>query len=173
MIRKIFKKKNTKNKLNAFIQKYNIPREYLSANRKSISRGLLIGIFWGFIPMPMQMVAVVMCTPLFRFNVPIAIATVWLSNPVTMPFMYYMEYLTGSFLLGLDSLHVELTVEWFSNHLDDIFVPLYVGTLFYSVTVSVGVYYLVNWLWIKSVQHEKKTQTRHQKRKENKLKHKS
>ena len=166
MIRKLFKRSNKKTKLDAFIKKYKIPREYLSVNRKSITRGLMVGIFWGFIPMPMQMLAVVFTTPFFRFNVPIAIATVWLSNPVTMPFMYYMEYLTGAFLLGYDALHVELTMHWFSTHLGDIFIPLYVGTFFYAITVSIIVYYSINWLWIKSVRQEK----RHQKRKDNKKK---
>jgi len=166
MIRKLFKKNNKKTKLDSFIEKYKIPREYLSVNRKSITRGLLVGIFWGFIPMPMQMLAVVFTTPIFKFNVPIAIATVWLSNPVTMPFMYYMEYLTGSFLLDTASLHVELTVEWFSSHLDDIFIPLYVGAIFYSITISATVYYVINWLWIKSVHRDR----RHQKRKDNRNK---
>ena len=166
MIRKLFKRSNKKTKLDAFIKKYKIPREYLSVNRKSITRGLMVGIFWGFIPMPMQMLAVVFTTPFFRFNVPIAIATVWLSNPVTMPFMYYMEYLTGAFLLGYDALHVELTMHWFSTHLGDIFIPLYVGTFFYAIIVSIIVYYSINWLWIKSVRQEK----RHQKRKDNKNK---
>ena len=166
MIRKLFKKNNKKTKLDAFIKKYKIPREYLSVNRKSITRGLIVGIFWGFIPMPMQMVAVVFTTPFFKFNVPIAVATVWLSNPITMPFMYYMEYLTGNLILGMDALHVDLSMEWFSSHLEEIFLPLYVGTLFYSIGVSIIVYYSVNWLWIKSVHHEK----RHQKRKDNKKK---
>lgn len=166
MIRKVFKKSNKKNKLEEFIKKHNIPREYLSVNRKSITRGLMVGIFWAFIPMPMQMLAVVFTAPLFRFNIPIAIATVWLSNPVTMPFMYYIEYLTGSFFLGYEPLHVELSVKWFSSHLDNIFIPLYTGALFYSVSVSITVYYLLNWLWIKSVRQEK----RHQKRKDNKNK---
>ncbi len=168
MIRKLFKKSNKQSKLDEFIKKYKIPREYLSVNRRSITRGLMVGIFWGFIPMPMQMLAVVFTTPIFRFNVPIAIATVWLSNPVTMPFMYYMEYLTGNFLLGMDSLHVELTMQWFQEHLSDIFIPLYVGTLFYSISVATIVYYGVNWLWINSVHQEK----RHQKRKDNRKKKK-
>ncbi len=168
MIRKIFKKSNKKSKLDDFIKKHKIPREYLSVNRKSVTRGLMVGIFWGFVPMPMQMLAVVFTTPFFRFNVPIALATVWLSNPLTMPFMYYLEYLTGSFLIGAESLNVELTVKWFQEHLDDIFIPLYVGTLFYSVVVSLLVYNIVNWLWIKSVHQEK----RHQKRKDNRNKHK-
>lgn len=161
MIRKLFKKNTKKNKLDEFIKKYKIPREYLLVNRKSITRGISVGIFWAFIPMPMQMMAVVLTTPLFRFNVPIAITMVWFSNPVTMPFMYYMEYLTGTFFLGMDSLHVELTIEWFKHHLDDIFIPLYTGTAFYSIVGSILSYYAIDWLWIHSVKKEK----RHQKKK--------
>ena len=165
-MRKIFKKNSKKTKLDSFIKKYSIRREYLSVNRKAITRGLLVGIFWAFIPMPLQMLAVALTTPFFRFNVPIAIVAVWLSNPLTMPFMYYIEYLTGNFILGKDALSIELSAGWFRDNIGDIFIPLYVGTLFYAVTVSVLVYYIVDWLWIKSVRKEK----RHQKRKDNKSK---
>ncbi len=163
MIRKLFKKSGKKTKLDAFIKKYNIPREYLSINRKAIIRGLLVGIFWGFIPMPFQMLAVLAMTPIARFNVPIAISMVWLSNPITMPFMYYMEYLTGTFMLGMPHLRVELNIHWFESNLGNIFIPLYAGTLFYAIFVSISVYYGVNWLWIRSV----KTEKRHAKRKRN------
>ncbi len=166
MIRKIFKRSNKKGKLDEFIKKYNIPREYLSINRKSITKGLAIGIFWGLIPMPFQMVAVVLTTPFIKFNVPIAISMVWLSNPITMPFMYYFEYKTGTFLLGMHSLHVELSIEWFKQNIEEIFVPLYIGTLFYCITLPTLAYFVVDWLWIHSVKKEK----RHQKRKDNRAK---
>ena len=157
MIRKFFRKKASgKGKLDTFLEKYNLPRAYFNINRKMITRGVLIGLFWGFIPMPMQMAAVVATAPFIRFNVPIAIAMVWLSNPITMPPMYYMEYLTGNYLLGLEGINsIELTLEWFSANMKDIFVPLYVGTAFYSIVVSALVYFLLNWLWIRSVKEEK------------------
>jgi len=156
MIRKIFKNKETNSKLKHFIEKYKIPREYLSINRKSISRGILIGLFWGFIPMPMQMLAVLAITPFIKFNVPIAISMVWLSNPITMPFMYYMEYQTGNFLLGREGIeNIELTLDWFSQNWDNIIVPLYIGTIPYSLLVSSFIYYIINALWIKSVKKER------------------
>ncbi len=156
MIRKIFKTKNTNIKLKNFIDKYKIPREYLSINRKSISRGILIGLFWGFIPMPMQMLALLAVTPFVRFNVPIAISMVWLSNPITMPFMYYMEYKTGNLILGREGIdNIELTLDWFSKNWDSIIVPLYVGTIPYSTVVSLLIYYIINLLWIRSVKKER------------------
>jgi uncharacterized protein (DUF2062 family) len=156
MIRKTFKATARSNKFDALIKKYKIPREYLSINRKSVTRGLLIGLFWGFIPMPMQMLAVLAVTPFLKFNVPIAFSMVWLSNPLTMPLMYYMEYKTGTFLLGSEGIaNIELTLEWFQNHWDDIVVPLYVGTVPYSVGVSFLVYVIVNRLWIASVKRHR------------------
>jgi uncharacterized protein (DUF2062 family) len=163
MIRKLFKQKECKSnsKLKAFIKKYKIPREYLSINRKSISRGVLIGLFWGFIPMPMQMLAVLAVTPFLKFNVPIAISMVWLSNPITMPFMYYMEYQTGNFLLGSEELlNIKLTLDWFSDNWDKIILPLYVGTIPYSVGVSTLIYFIIHFLWIDSVKKEKSSRKR-------------
>ena len=166
MIRKFFRKKASgKGKLDTFLEKYNLPRAYFNINRKMITRGVFIGLFWGFIPMPMQMLAVVASTPFIRFNVPIAIAMVWLSNPITMPPMYYMEYLTGNFILGKEGIdNIELTLTWFSDNMSDIFVPLYVGTAFYSIVVSGIIYLLLNWLWVRSV-HEEKTEKQKKQRK--------
>jgi uncharacterized protein (DUF2062 family) len=94
--------------------------------------------------------------PFFKFNVPIAISMVWLSNPITMPFMYYMEYQTGNFLLGKEELdNIELTLDWFSSNWDSIVLPLYVGTIPYSLFVSLIIYYIINLLWIRSVRQEK------------------
>lgn len=175
MIRKIFKKNQKKsNKFDQFIEKYKIPREYLSINRKSVSKAILVGLFWAFIPMPMQMLAVLATIPFLKFNVPLALSVVWLSNPITMPPMYYMEYLTGNFILGREGIStVEMTVDWFKENLDDIFVPLYVGTAFYSVVVSSTVYFVINQLWIFSVKQEREEQAQLRKdRKAKKRRHK-
>jgi len=154
-VKKLFKKNATSSKFDHFIEKYNIPKEYLFVNRKMVTRALLIGIAIGLIPMPFQMFLVLGMIFFFKFNVPIALLMVWLSNPLTMPFMYYAEYMTGVYLLGMDHLVVELSLQWFENHFADIFIPLYAGTLFYIFTLSPLVYYIVDWLWIRSVLKER------------------
>jgi len=161
MIRKTLKKTTKSEKLKAFIKKSKIPPEFLQANRKMISRGVFIGLFIAFIPMPMQMAAVLLVMPFIKFNVPIAIAMCWLSNPFTMPPMYYMEYLTGSFFLGSEISHVEMTLNWFSDNIDDIFIPLYTGTLFYSTVGSLSAYWAVNHFWKSSVHKDKKKHRHH------------
>ena len=165
MIRNFFKKKKINGKLKQFIEKYKIPREYLSVNRKSITKGVLIGLLWGFIPMPMQMLAVLSVTPFVKFNVPIAISMVWLSNPITMPFMYYMEYQTGNYLLGTTGVaDIEYTLDWLFNNFWEICKPLYLGTAVYSIGISILVYYVINFLWIISVHKEKSNKKRKKKK---------
>ena len=70
--------------------------------------------------------------------------------------MYYIEYLTGNALLGYEGASkVELSLEWFQDNIDDIFIPLYAGTFFYAVILSFLSFYAVNHLWIYSVNREK------------------
>jgi len=161
MIRKTLKKTSKSEKFKSFIKKYKVPPEYLSTNRKMVSRAVFLGIFIAFIPMPMQMVAVLAFIPFFKFNVPIALAMCWLSNPFTMPPMYYVEYLTGSFFLGSEIAHVEMSVEWFGENIDNIFIPLYTGTLFFSIVGSSLAYWLVNHFWRSSVHRDKKLHRHH------------
>jgi uncharacterized protein (DUF2062 family) len=156
MVRKSLKSISKSQKIKDFIKKYKIPSEYLSTNRKMVSKAVLIGLFIAFIPMPMQMAAVIAMMPFFKFNVPIGLAMCWLSNPFTMPPMYYMEYLTGSFFLGTKVQPVEMTLKWFSDNIENIFIPLYTGTLFYSVFGSLAGYWLVNHFWKDSVHKDRK-----------------
>ena len=156
MIRKVFKKSSRNRKFDEYIKKYKISTEFMAVNRKMVSRAMLVGFFIAFIPMPLQMLAVVAVLPFFRFNALIGIAIVWITNPITMPFIYYVEYLTGNVLLMQEGIaDVELSMEWFSENLDNIFIPLYTGALFYSFVSAIFFYYLVNWLWIVSVRSDR------------------
>ena len=156
MIRKVFKK-NGPSKFDDFLKKYKIPKEFLTFSRRSVARGAAVGIFVAVIPMPMQMVVVMLLLPIFRFNIIVGLSMVWLSNPVTMPAMYYIEYLTGNLLLGLGGVgEIHLTLKWFEDNFASIFIPLYTGTIFYALVLSSTSYYLITHLWRRSVHQEKK-----------------
>jgi uncharacterized protein (DUF2062 family) len=168
MIRRVLKRNKPGAKVLAYLDKHNISREYLSINRKSVSNAVLIGFFIAMIPMPFQMFAVILMTFVMRFNVPLALAIVWITNPVTIPFIYYFEYLTGNLILMREgSLEIELSFTWFQEHISEIFLPLYVGALFYSLLFGFGGYYLIHLLWKQSVHKEK-----HHKKTTRRLRHK-
>lgn len=134
-------------KENRYLKEVNISKRYLVVNKKMISRGVFIGLFIAMIPMPAQMLAVFAFTFLGKFNFPIAIAMCWITNPVTMPFIYYFQYMTGQFLLGMDPIDIQISLEWFNNNFKDIMIPLYFGSIVYSITLSTIAYYGINFYW--------------------------
>lgn len=154
MIRKVFKKKGP-SRFDSFLQKYNLPPELFGINRRAVTRALLVGLFIAFIPMPAQMVAVVVLAPMMRYNVFISLLMVWLTNPITMPFIYYIEYELGSLVLMQDTLpDLQISLTWFTDNIMRILLPLYVGALLVSTVVSVVVYVIANRLWVYSVKKE-------------------
>jgi len=156
MIRNTLKTMGNSKKVKPFLEKYSIPVEYLSVNRKMTSKAVLLGLFIAFIPMPMQMLAVIFMMTFLKFNVPIALLMCWITNPFTMPFIYFIEYQIGSFILNTSTLTVEMTLKWFSSNIDNIFIPLYTGALILSITSSLLFYYLINYFWKSSVYKNKK-----------------
>ena len=155
-MRKKIKKLSNSEKIQQFLIKYNIPQVYLSTNREMVSKSFLIGLFLAFLPIPMQMLAVLLLMKFLKFNVPVAIALCWVSNPITMPFIFYIEYIVGAFLLGLEIEAMQISIEWFNNNFHNIFIPLYFGAFVVATIVSVSFYFLINTLWIYFVKKSKK-----------------
>jgi uncharacterized protein (DUF2062 family) len=166
MIKRYLKKTTTNDRLQALNEKYKIPIEYIQITRRMVSNAVLIGVLIAFIPMPFQMLVVLAFIPFVRFNVPIALAMCWITNPLTMPFIYYIEYITGSFLLGIEIKNVEMSIDWFIDNMGNIFIPLYFGAFIYSTGLALFLYFLVNYLWKKSTYNEKKLH-RHERMKKN------
>jgi len=155
-MRKKIKKLSNSDKIQQFLIKYNIPQVYLSTNRDLVSKSFFIGLFLAFLPIPMQMLVVILLMRFVKFNVPVAIALCWVSNPITMPFIFYVEYIVGAYLLNIEIETIQISVEWFNNNFQDIFIPLYFGALIVASFVSTSFYFLINFLWIYFVKKSKK-----------------
>ena len=156
MIRKKLKNTHNNKTIQTFLTKYKVPKEFIATTRKMVSRGVSIGLFIAMIPMPFQMLAVLLAIPFLRFNVPVALVMCWVTNPFSMPFIYYIEYITGSYFLGIEVQNVEMTIQWFQSNLSNIIYPLYLGAIFYSIVISGFAYYLLIHLWKKSVHKDRK-----------------
>ncbi|MEQ6334028.1 DUF2062 domain-containing protein [Sphingobium sp. MK2] len=70
-------------------------------NRRSIARGLALGLFVGFILPIGQIILAVLFAASIRANILIASAATLITNPLTFPPIYYAAYRTGTFLLDL------------------------------------------------------------------------
>lgn len=100
-------------------------------NRHSVSRAMAIGLFWALIPMPMQMLAAASCALPARANLPIAVGLVWLTNPLTMPPVFYCTYKLGAWLMDTPAVSMpdELSLGWLTHLLQSNWQPLYLGSL--------------------------------------------
>lgn len=128
-------------------------------NRSSISRGVAIGLFAAFIPLPLQMLMAAILAIFFRANVPIAVVMTWASNPFTFVSINYFIYMVGTWVLGkkvenigtqeftwkVDSIHAlgSSFTAWFSQFSKAYFVGLPITALGIA---AVG-YLIVLLLW--------------------------
>lgn len=122
-------------------------------NRRSVSRAFAIG-FWAMYtpPLPWQMVIAALLAISFDANVPIAVALVWITNPVTWVPMYYFAYLVGTWVLRQDSYTFTQFSEFFSMETAwDLGAPFLVGCFtLMNLGAAVG-YFTIRWLWRRSV----------------------
>jgi uncharacterized protein len=100
-------------------------------NRRSVSGAVFIGLFCAFLPIPFQMLPAALLALAARCNLPLSIALVWVSNPLTMGPMVYFAYRLGAWLLDrrIEVASIHLSWEWLGAHIGDIGWPLLVGSL--------------------------------------------
>lgn len=118
-------------------------------NRRSASGAFAMGLFWAMIPIPFQMVGAAASAILFRVNLPISVALVWITNPVTMPPIFYCSYLVGTWLLPHHEARAEqeVSLEWFAQSLSEIWQPLYLGSLLMGLLLATLGYVGLRLLW--------------------------
>lgn len=120
-------------------------------NRRSASGAFAVGLFVAFVPLPLQMLLAAAAAILFRVNLPISVVLVWLTNPITIPPMFYFAYLLGTWLLGTPA-HVEqssfeLTHEWIKHELGGIWQPFLLGCFVAGSFSSLTGYFTIRGLW--------------------------
>jgi len=128
-------------------------------NRRSTAGGVAAGLFCGLIPGPLQMVAAGIAAVVFRFNLPVALATTLYSNPFTIVPLYLLAYHYGALVLGATAGHeAPLPPDWSLAHplasaraygrwIVDLGAPLGFGLLLLATTLAAAGYVLVRVLW--------------------------
>ena len=84
-----------------------------------------------WLPLPTQMVFAAGVAILLHCNLPISVALVWITNPLTMAPMFYFAYKLGSWMMGLhpSALEFHTSVEWISEQMQVIWQPLLLGCI--------------------------------------------
>lgn len=122
-------------------------------NRRSAAGAFAVGLFFAFIPVPFQMVLAAAAAIPFRVNLPLSVALVWVSNPITMPVLFYFCYLLGAFILDQPSqtFSFELSWQWLGDSISTIGPAFLLGCLIMAVISSIIGYFSISLLWRQSV----------------------
>lgn len=122
-------------------------------NRRSATGAFGIGLFFAFWPVPFQMFLSAGAAIPLRVNLPLSIATVWITNPITMAPIFYMAYLIGSTVLGteVNTFNFELSWSWLAASITTIGPAFILGCAICSVVAATLGYFGLDWIWRWSV----------------------
>ncbi len=135
-------------------------------SRKGIALGMALGVFFGLLIPIAQIPFSATLAVILRANVPMAVASTLVTNPVTFGPVYYGAYHLGEWVLGHESEEIpealkplEVTTEpvdrtwreslshWFEQ-ITTVGKPLAVGLVILACVFGVAVYSLVSLVWV-------------------------
>lgn len=124
-------------------------------NRHSVSVAFFWGIFIAMLPIPGQMAVAAVAALVFRCNLPISVALVWITNPLTMPFFFFLTYQVGRIILQTEPLvfQPEFTLEWITGELRLIWKPLLTGSVITGLVLGALGYFGMQFYWRWHVNH--------------------
>jgi uncharacterized protein len=125
-------------------------------NRRGIALGLAVGVFFGLLIPVAQILFASVVALLLRANIPAAVASTLITNPVTFAPVYYAAYHLGAWMLGeahsgvdLDQVAASSTtgLALWVDRVATVGAPLALGLLTLAMGLSVLMYFAVHWTW--------------------------
>jgi uncharacterized protein (DUF2062 family) len=118
-------------------------------NRYSASMAFFVGLFVAFMPIPGQMIAAALMAVLLRCNLPLSVALVWITNPLTIPPMFYLAYSVGSLVthVPVEAAEFELSMSWVQDSLGVIWKPLIIGCVICGLAFGSLGFFVMSMMW--------------------------
>ncbi len=118
-------------------------------NRRSVAGAFFVGLAAAFVPVPFQMVLAAGAAIALHVNLPISVALVWVTNPLTMPPLFYFAYKVGAWVMSIppQDVNFELTFTWFSEGVAAVWQPFLLGCLIVGLSCGVLGYGVILALW--------------------------
>lgn len=121
-------------------------------SRRGVAGGLAIGLFIALTPtLGVQMVLAALAAYFLRVNIPIAVLACWITNPLTAPVIYPLQYRLGLWLGG--PVQAEELYNGALQNFISYIRPLWVGSLASGIFFS-AIGYMVaflGWTWIAKI----------------------
>jgi uncharacterized protein len=118
-------------------------------NRRSVTRGMSIGMFFAFLPLPFRTAPLIVSCISTGGNLPIAVACTWLLNFFVMGPVFYLSFKIGLWMLkqSEDDLQFDWDVSLLTDQLGIIWQPLFLGSLIFASIAALLSYFLTDWFW--------------------------
>lgn len=118
-------------------------------NRKSVTKAFFFGLFLAMIPVPSQMLLATMAAIYWNANLPLSLSLVWVTNPLTMPPIFYFNYMLGNWILGSPTSLKEFhfSVEWILSQINAIWWPLLLGSIIVGLFAGVIGAFSISQFW--------------------------
>ncbi len=135
-------------------------------NRRGVAGGLAVGLFVGILIPFAQILFGAIAAILVRVNLPVAAFATFVTNPLTVPPLYYAAYRLGNWLIGPDRAATDQALNsgifgkvlgeqaevsyWFSNLIEwvqTVGPQLMTGLAIIAIVSAVAGYVLVSVIW--------------------------
>lgn len=118
-------------------------------NRRSASRGVSVGMFFAFLPIPFRTLPVIVFSIISGANLPIAIVCTWIFNNIVLGPSYYYGFKLGQYLLQIpeNSDALSFNVQQLLELLMVSWQPLMLGNVVIASVMSLSSYCLARAFW--------------------------
>ena len=118
-------------------------------NRASVAAAVSVGLFMAWVPVPFQMILAAGVAIAIRCNLPVAIALVWISNPVTAAPLFYGAYELGGWLLDVPpvDLQIDISVQWLLDEFTRVWEPFLLGCFVMGLVCAILGHVAIRLLW--------------------------
>lgn len=143
-------------------------------SRRGLAMGVALGIFFGLLIPVAQIPASAAVAVVLRANVPAAVASTLVTNPVTFGPVYYAAWRLGSALLGErvdagqrpprhDAAPAPADEGWWqglTRGLAGVGKPLVLGLAILACSIGLLTYFVISWAWVARVRWARRRRLR-------------
>ncbi|WP_445157179.1 DUF2062 domain-containing protein [Halomonas sp. E14] len=118
-------------------------------SRRSVANAFSVGLFSAMLPIPFQMVVAAFGAWVLRCNLPLSVGLVWITNPLTMPLIFYGNYRIGAWLMDMpvrEAPH-RVSTRWIAERMADILPALALGSVVSAIVLAIVGNVLIRLVW--------------------------
>lgn len=124
------------------------PRLWL-LTRRSVANAMSIGLFCAMLPIPFQMAVAAVAARISRANLALSVGLVWVTNPLTMPLIFYAQFRLGAFFLDTPVWDPpsRISTRWMAEQLQGILPSLLLGAILMAIALGILGNVCVRLIW--------------------------